>query len=104
MNRPFLRTLAVALGFSVHERSSHGPGKAWDWGPKHTMLSNHFKSEALAWADLEETMQRKCEEAERIRRTSIEINREGSTHAAEPLTPEEVQAAVARWIGPEVRG
>jgi hypothetical protein len=75
MNRPFLRALAVRLGYGVHERSSHG-ARAWDWGPKHTMLSNHFASEEKAWVDVENTMHRKVEEAERIVRTAAEMVRE----------------------------
>lgn len=76
MNRPFLRALAVRLGFSVHERSCHGPGRAWDWGPKGPMGSSHFNSEERAWADLEEEMKRRLEQAERMIRASEELIRE----------------------------
>lgn len=76
MNRPFLRELAKRAGHSVHQRSSHGLGPAYDWSPKHTMLSSHFKTEEAAWKDVEEMMQRKMEEAEKLIRLSQEIIRE----------------------------
>lgn len=75
MNRPFLRELAKRAGYSVHQRSCHGPGPAYDWGPKDPIHGNHFRSEEAAWRDLEGVMQRKLEEAEALIRLSQDINK-----------------------------
>lgn len=76
MNRPFLRELAKRAGYTVYQRSAHGPGPAYDWSPKHTMLSNHFRSEEAAWADLEAHLHHKMEEAHKLVRISNEITQE----------------------------
>ena len=54
MDRSTLRRVAVALGFCVSPRSSHSAAIAYDWAPKHPMLSNHFKTEEEAWRSLED--------------------------------------------------
>lgn len=77
MNRPFLRELGRRAGYSVGPRSSHGHGPSYDWGPKPTMEGRHFKSEEAAWADVEETMQRKMMEALKLVRLSHDMLREG---------------------------
>jgi len=75
INRPFMRALAVELGYSVHERTGHNSRLTWDWGPKGPVQASHFRSEAHAWANLEEHMHARAVEAERIVRTSAELIR-----------------------------
>lgn len=60
------RELAERAGYSVHQRSTHGPANAYDWGPKSPMLSNHFRSREDAWADLERVMKIKLTEARKL--------------------------------------
>lgn len=84
MNRKFLREVAKRAGYSVSERSSHGPNKAYDWGPKHTMLSRHFATEKAAWRDLEDHMAAKLSEAEHLIRISQGLIRE-AIDRPEPL-------------------
>jgi len=76
MNRPFLRRLAVKMGYGVHERSSHGPGKAWDWGPKNPMQGSHFRTEAEAWRALEDYIKRRADEADKWFAAVTELMRE----------------------------
>ena len=76
INRPFMRQLAELAGYTVYQRSSHGPGPAWDWAPKGPMQSNHFRSKEAAWADLEVTMHAKVTEAEKLIRLCQQIIRQ----------------------------
>lgn len=61
-----LRELAKKAGYSVHQRSSHGIGPAYDWSPKSTMESRHFNSEEAAWKDVEQHIAKRLEEAYKL--------------------------------------
>lgn len=61
------RDLLAKAGYSVHKRSAH-IGWAWDWsGPNsNPMTSQHFRSEADAWADAQAAFFREIERAREI--------------------------------------
>lgn len=65
------------MGYDVHQRSSHSPRPAYDWGPKSPMESNHFRSKEEAWADLEKTLQRKLEWCAKAVQCQVDIIRDG---------------------------
>lgn len=62
----FIRKVAVAAGYTVYPRSSHGLRQAYDWSPKHPMLSMHFDSEQAAWNDVDRYVADRLEEADRL--------------------------------------
>jgi hypothetical protein len=65
---PGLRDQMVRLGYSVHQRSSHGPGPAFDYDApwKGQMETRHFKSEEEAWADAERRFLSEVDRARKV--------------------------------------
>lgn len=63
-----IRELMAAVGYTVRERSCHGPGRAWDWyrPGKGSMDGNQFRSEAEAWADAENAFVGEVRRAEEL--------------------------------------
>lgn len=73
IDEELMRRVAVRAGYEVHERSSHGPGRAWDWGPKSPMLARHFNSEEAAWTDLCHVLSGRLSAGSRLQKAYDEV-------------------------------
>lgn len=68
-----LRIIAEKSGHHVRERSSHGPSKAWDWGPKSATEANHFRSADEAWIDLQNHIDRQIKMGRELIKLADEV-------------------------------